>query len=271
MTASHDLSLLNRSLRKEETRELNISQINYDITDYLLYEFAKGGDRAKKLLEQNKLEYRLHSFIDQWNDDELPISLDIGCATCRYPKLFKEMGFVAHGYEVNERLVNFHQRENYNANNIQVQLKNILTSQPEREKFHFITCMMGTINHFSSAEVDIAFRWMVNSLKPGGHLVFSVWNPECPFQSFLSFYDQHNMNSISRNALSSKVILGKLKQYRFQNIVVEPICLLPSSCYQYWGANVDPMDLVNIDNEIAKIVHAETNSQMLVFFMTKSE
>ena len=66
---------------KQSTSEI----LNYGMIKYIKYEYANPADQIKKILEKNKVEKILLN--RDLPADGKPISLDIGCATCRYPLL----------------------------------------------------------------------------------------------------------------------------------------------------------------------------------------
>jgi len=76
--------------------------IEYDYIDYVDYDHASGADKVKKILEFETARSCVKEWQIQHGD-----TLDIGCATGRYPLWFAQQGFNATGYDISPDAIRF--------------------------------------------------------------------------------------------------------------------------------------------------------------------
>jgi len=259
----------------ESTSKFNIDQYNknqsfhkkdisYGWINYLKYEYPNRADNAKKILEKNSVS----SFINaiKVHNNAKPVSLDIGCATCRYPLWLSNMGFHAVGYDINDTALEICQQVAKNNPNIEIKKKNILESDFVVDQFSLVTCMMGTFNHISRNGHNRFVEWIYKSLKKDGSFIFSTWNIKGIFTNYLYFYSSEEKEYIKENTLSLNELSNLLEKHGFKINNIEPICFFPDQCYEEWV--LSESKIIEID-VIAKSLLDRKNSQMSVIHVVK--
>ena len=241
--------------------------LDYGVINYIKYEYPNRSDHAKKILEKNIVEgYLLNSHLPS---DGKPVSLDIGCATCRYPLWLSENGFHAVGYDINDDAIRICQMRAEGNNAVHIEKKNILDHEPEYDRFSLITCMMGTFNHIPMSDQGRFVRWIYDSLKTNGVFIFSSWNRECPYTTHLHFYNREEREYIQRNTRTPDSIETLLKDSGFIVEKSVPISFLPDECYEAWLGEIEEADVINMDQHFLDLLNG-TNSQMYVFCGVKA-
>jgi SAM-dependent methyltransferase/tetratricopeptide (TPR) repeat protein len=162
---------------------VELTAFGYDIATYAQYEHAQPEDTVKKHLEMLNLtaEITLSS---------VQRSLDIGTATCRYPRFLGSLGVDACGLDIERNGYDFIRRspEQQKSPFRQfVQASGVALPLAD-DSFDLVTCMMGTVNHLSSNERRLLFREAYRVLVGTGTFAVSVWDCGCPFQGFLTIY-----------------------------------------------------------------------------------
>jgi len=248
---------------KKNQGDLENSSLDYSLIDYIKYEYPTRADSIKKLLEVHKVEEIINK-IKLENEDE-KISLDIGCATCRYPLLFAEKGFKAVGYDINDNAVAISQLRAKNNPKILIKKNNILEIPPEVNNYDIITCMMGTFDHIKD---QLSFlTWIFRSLKQKGTLLISFWNPQCPYTNYLNFYTRYERELIQKKSCNSVMNKCLLEKTGFVVYQLDYFCYLPDSCYEAW-IDLNDKDLIEIDLSLSKKLD-NSNSQMYMIAATK--
>jgi 2-polyprenyl-3-methyl-5-hydroxy-6-metoxy-1,4-benzoquinol methylase len=251
---------------QQKTKNKTTSILDYGLVKYMKYEYSSRSDHAKKILEKNIVEkYLLNS---HFSSEDKPISLDIGCATCRYPLWLSSNGFHAVGYDIDDDAINICKIRAKGNNNIRIEKKNILEFEPEYNKYSLITCMMGTFNHIPLSSQGKFVRWIYDSLKPGGVFIFSSWNKSCSYTTHLHFYNREEKEYIQNNTETLSNIKVLLKDNNFILDNLAPIVFLPDKCYESWLGELTEDDLVTIDQNFLNIL-TDLNSQMYVFCLKK--
>jgi 2-polyprenyl-3-methyl-5-hydroxy-6-metoxy-1,4-benzoquinol methylase len=240
--------------------------LDYGVINYIKYEYPNRADHAKKILEKNIVE----SYLRENNlpSDGKPISLDIGCATCRYPIWLSENGFFAVGYDIDDDAIKICQMRSEGNKNVRIEKKNILDHEPEHGRYSLITCMMGTFNHIPIAEQGKFCRWIFDSLRAGGVFIFSSWNRECPYTSHLHFYNREEREYIQKNTRTPSNTESMLRDAGFIISQSVPIAFFPDECYEAWLGEISENQVIETDQNFRNILNG-TNSQMYVFCVVK--
>lgn len=237
--------------------------LKYSLIDYVKYEYPNKADSVKKLLELSKVKQIIDRVNSKEQDDKK--SLDLGCATCRYPLLFAKEGFFAVGYDINDTAIAISRLRAKNNNRILIEKNNILTSPPEENTYNVITCMMGTFDHIKD---QLSFiNWIFKSLKPSGTLIISFWNPKCPYTNYLNFYTREERELIqnnTRDASKNKLLLEKSGFLVYQ---LDYFCYLPDSCFEAW-MDLKDEKIIEIDYYLSQNLNC-SNSQMYLIVATK--
>jgi SAM-dependent methyltransferase len=220
--------------------------ITYDYARYQRYESAQGADQAKKTLELMSAKRT----IDQWNIRG-GMSLDVGCATGRYPIWLASLGFRAVGYDKSEeaiRICNDRARNNVFRSRLTFSTQDIVTCELPAEHFVLITSMMGTFNHLGvSCHHDILTKYY-NSLAQGGGLILSCWNPLCMYLDFLSLYGASERQFLLNNSIACATLVDLVKDIGYKTVDWEYYSALPDVCYDSWNTHITDGELSEIDS-----------------------
>jgi hypothetical protein len=236
------------------------------LIDYIKYEHPNRADHVKKILEQNITSGFLKTLTN--SRDEKPKSLDIGCATCRYPLLLSQNGFLARGYDINDEAIRICESIAKDYQDVEVFKRNILTMESEPDEYTVITSMMGTFNLIPVNEHGRFFKWIYESLQVGGMFIFTMWNSECPYTSYLHFYNREEVEGLRSNARPFMNTLDLLKDTGFLLRDSEFFCFLPDICYESWMGQLKEEEIIGIDQDLSKKLD-HRNSQMSIICAIK--
>ena len=235
--------------------------IHYDSRKLLQYEWSDRADHAKKILEKRRIDELVRAFVPR---GEEPLrSLDIGSATGRYPLWFNDNGFHAVGYDISPEAVAMSRLTARGRSGIEFHVRNVLEVEPEPERFAVVTCMMGTLNHIEPEGQRRLFAWVRASLRPGGVFLFSSWNRECPYTSYLRFYTREEQEYIERNALTADEVLALAEGTGFEPLGVSPLCYLADQCYDAWMGVLSETDVYALDDYLGRLLRPR-DAQMFV-------
>ncbi|MBU5354389.1 class I SAM-dependent methyltransferase [Paenibacillus barcinonensis] len=198
--------------------------IEYDTDRYLQYMELTFIDEVKKDLELQFVNSLLQTLPNPGT------ILDIGTATARYPIFFANKGFDVVGVDKSLEALKI-SRENVAEAKLdhKVKLYEMDATMLEfpHDSFDLVTCMMGTICHLTEAEKKQALANIWYVLKPNGTLVLTSWNPECSFNTFLSFYTVQERELLKQNSLSKKELISLFIQNDFRDVSSEEISAFP--------------------------------------------
>ncbi len=255
------------SIANQKKGKASFSQsVDYGVVNYIKYEYPSRSDHAKKILEKSAVENYL--FNARFPSEGKPVSLDIGCATCRYPLWLSANGFYAVGYDIDDAAIHICKMRSEGDENVCIEKKNILEHDPEYNRFSLVTCMMGTFNHIPLVDQHRFIHWIYESLKSNGMFIFSSWNKECPYTSHLHFYNREEREYIQRNTKMTKGVEDMLKDSGFIVEKAKPIAFLPDECYEAWLGEINELDVLKIDQHLLDLLSGK-NSQMYVFCAVK--
>ncbi|HTK08300.1 MAG TPA: class I SAM-dependent methyltransferase [Ktedonobacteraceae bacterium] len=257
------LDLLVNDYRKDKNAR---KDLDYDLVTYIKYEYATRADETKKLLELDQVQRILLRF-----DITMGRSLDIGCATGRYPFWLASRGFKATGYDISEEAINICQKRSVNSplsTQPMFKLKDITRSEVPSDYFTLVTSMMGTFNHIEPNDRLKFLTRAYQALAQGGLIILSTWNPTCPYPGFLNFYVREEREKIIKCALLPEELLSLLKTVGLINIHVEHFCFLPDICYDAWSPEITEEQIIDVDKKLSLTLH-NRNSQMYVIFGQK--
>jgi 2-polyprenyl-3-methyl-5-hydroxy-6-metoxy-1,4-benzoquinol methylase len=268
VTVKTDLNigeLLNQYALEKEQKKNNL--FRYKISSYIKYEFGCFADEVKKALEKSLV----YSYIKQWDrfssSDKL-LSLDIGCATGRYPSWLASLGFFAYGYDIEDAAIKICRERTSSLANVRFEKRNILIDEVEREKFDLVTCMMGTFNHIPLDKRQMFLKKIYDTLTPRGLLLFSSWNPECPYLDYLQFYSRKEREHLNQNLTRSDEIAALLEVCNLRLGAIEHFCFLPNECYHSWEGELNMENFMEIDRDL-KGKLSSTSSQMYLVLAKK--
>jgi len=253
-------------LRGSAATSASESNVDYGIINYIKYEFASRGDHAKKILEMAVVD----EVMGQWKRDTrgTPVSLDIGCATCRWPKYFSARGFLARDYDVDPEAVRICKSIAGTNDRIEIEQRNILECAPEDERYTLVTSMMGTFNHIPIERQHAFLDWIHASLKIGGILLFSSWSAGCQYTSYLQFYRSEERRAIRENSRSLDSLESLMKNVGLFPRAIIPFIFLPDECYEAWMEHVSEEAIVAVDVECRKRLPA-SQAQMVLCIAEK--
>lgn len=244
-----------------------VRDIIYDFHRYQQYEGAHGADDAKKVLEMASAA----RVIDKWQIGSGK-SLDVGCATGRYPLWLAERGFEATGYDKSAeaiRICNSHRPSDRRNSHVTFKTEDILTSELPHDDFSLITSMMGTFNHLAPAHHAYVLRKYFQGLTPGGGLILSCWNPGSAYLDFLSLYSPDERLFLLRNSLSCGQMSELARDIGYSAVTCEHFCALPDACYDSWDGYATPTMLANIDEYLIGTLGLCETSQMYLLVARK--
>jgi 2-polyprenyl-3-methyl-5-hydroxy-6-metoxy-1,4-benzoquinol methylase len=233
---------------------------DYDRLSYFLYEYGSPDEEAKKYLETDLMTKRLPP-------TELEArSLDIGCATGRWPEWFARRGYEAHGYDISEASIEICQQRAQQHPQLPLNYEKYDISAGARHVgfFNVVTCMMGTFNHVPPENRVTFLQGVLDSLSDGGRFVVSIWNASSPFCEFLNLDGQRAREALRRNSLERSHFLELLEGAGFTVDSVTPFCFLPNECYRVWDDELREgvRSLIDIENHLRANLTARTRSQM---------
>lgn len=181
----------------------------YDVQAYARYEVPTPEDWIKKSLELALFE---------WLVDVTSIrrSLDIGTATCRYPRYLSRFGADVFGVDISTagyRYIRPQLAEKVSF--VQADARHIPFSNGS---FDLVTCMMGTFNHIRVGDRRGVLGEMARVLSPGGKVVISAWDSECEFQGYLSIYSAEEIDLLRRERIDPKGLEPLLSDAGFARV-----------------------------------------------------
>ncbi|GAA1024941.1 MULTISPECIES: class I SAM-dependent methyltransferase [Amycolatopsis] len=228
--------------RRERTAARPGTRISaYDGTFYHQFENASEPDRAKKHVEMT----RLFEAIDL---SRTRASLDVGSGTLRYPRLLAEHGVLSVGIDLRDEGI--HQLpDDGGPRRFAVADGSALPFLDG--SFDLVTCMMGTINHFSRAARLSFVAEAHRVLRPGGVFIVSAWDPRCPHQSFLAMYTPAELSDLRTRLVPPPVLAGEMAAAGFTETGTTPFYLLPDWMATSTGATTAHLDaLAEFDAEL---------------------
>lgn len=237
--------------------------LDYDLVRLLKYEWASRADHAKKLLEHDRVLAHLHRL------GALPrqigaVSLDIGCATGRYPAIFADMGFRAIGWDTSPQAVALSRYRVRGHGDVVVDQRDLLVDPPEPDSVSVITCMMGTFNHLGRGDQERFIAIAARALRPGGVMVASSWNPACTLGDLLQIYTPEEQAVIATGCRPAGELLDLLAAAGFEDGGVLGAAYAPDRCYDAWLGQMSEPNLLALDQGMAEHLPV-TAAQLLVF------
>ena len=196
----HEVAGIVAELLRDETFSRGITRkLDYSQELFLKYEFGLPEDEMKKFLETvNALP-----FIKAQTGEGNRFSLDIGSATGRYPCLLqRNFGFRAHGIDIASGAIEFsnkHKVVDGWPRFLCGDARELNKHFPD-QRFHVITCMMGTFDHIGQDEQENVLRKIEGALYPGGVAIISLWDTECQHLAYLSIYNETQKEQIRKNS-----------------------------------------------------------------------
>jgi SAM-dependent methyltransferase len=172
----------------DSTRYGTWAAVDYTTHTYSRYEYSSAVDTAKKNLEAFK------AFTTM---DVTPVrrALDVGTATCRYPRMLAALGVWSVGVDICAAGYSIIRAAGS-------QFARFLKASGEclpfgDQQFDLITMMMGTLNHVGYVARRRLILEAFRLLKARGQLIISIWDTSCDHQSFLTIYDAPERHALS--------------------------------------------------------------------------
>lgn len=212
-----------QKLRNNKPYCRGISGVGLDYTKelFLKYDYALPEDETKKFLETVNLLYL-------YGDSAPSVTLDIGSATGRYPRLMTWLGAKAFGIDIEKRAIEYAKKLRETGSKWPNYRVADATNLPfKKPTFSLVTCMMGTFAHIDSKKQQKVIEQVFDSLLPGGFFAISTWDMECGHLAYLSIYNEHQKNTIRKNSPSISTITAMFEKAKFSNIVIRSFCMLP--------------------------------------------
>ncbi|MEV0318574.1 methyltransferase domain-containing protein [Streptomyces sp. NPDC050658] len=216
---SSPATALVRDLDARGLLETSDSRITaYDALFYVQFDHTGVHDSAKKRLELVQL------LTAVGDPSAVATSLDVGSGTLRYPQVLHRYGVRSYGIDLSDAGIHACVDERW-ARRFAVADG---TAMPFRDgSFDLVTCMMGTVNHLSAAQRERFLAEAYRTLRPGGLLVASAWDPECRFQSFLSFYSPGEMADLRARLTDREELRAEFTAAGFGDARATPFCTFP--------------------------------------------
>ena len=224
----------------------------YDDITYLKYEYPSLEDMVKKDLEMFYTLTLVESIPG------LRKILDIGCGPGRYPLTFAFQGYDATGIDNSPQAIRkcnvTKQLEETRWGKLKLKFicMDGRKTTFEDSSFDLVTCMMGTIAHFSSGEKRDLLLEIRRILRNDGHLLISTWNPQYATARFLGFYRKRDRETLRQNLIGENELKNVLSELGFLPLEVIKFASLPDEFYF-------ELDLDNLNKEdFQKIVMLES-------------
>ncbi|MEU4995760.1 class I SAM-dependent methyltransferase [Streptomyces sp. NPDC021622] len=232
----------------------------YDALFYVQFDHTGLHDSVKKRLELVQL---LTAVGDV---SAVRTSLDVGSGTLRYPQVLNRFGVRSYGIDLSDAGVRVCVDEQWAAGRFAVADG---TAMPFRDgSFDLVTCMMGTVNHLSADQRERFLAESFRTLRPGGLLVVSAWDPACRFQTFLSFYSPAEMAQLRGQLTEREPLRAECAAAGFGDVRTTPFCTAPDWLVTGAGAagtNADHLArLAELDRERAAHDPAEAGQMFLL-------
>jgi 2-polyprenyl-3-methyl-5-hydroxy-6-metoxy-1,4-benzoquinol methylase len=242
-------------------------QLGYDEISYIQYQYGPPADEAKKILEEHVMAGVLARLFP-----EPGRSLDIGCATGRWPIWFSRRGWDATGYDIASpaiKICELQAQKMPSEHRPAFSLYNICDGAREVAAFDLVSTMMGTFNHVPHTQLASFLQGIWDSLVPRGALVFTSWNTQSRFCDFLNLDGEPAKEDLRRNYLEATEIAAHLEHAGFAEISTSPIVFLPNECYDVWGDDLDnPVEsIVELDDVLRQ--HVGANKAQMHFYVTR--
>jgi SAM-dependent methyltransferase len=207
----------------------DVAALNYDLQLFLKYDYGLPEDEMKKFLETVNA---LPQLKERHKRTGILRSLDIGCATGRYPFLLQRLGFEAYGIDVEQAAIDYcRKRLNGSAwpQFVCGDARYLDQYFPPEIDFSAITCMMGTFEHIARDDQGSLVKTIYQRLAPGGVALVSMWDVECAHLAYLSIYDENQKELIRQNS-RTRIEIGELfRDAGFTKADALPFCLLPQN------------------------------------------
>jgi SAM-dependent methyltransferase len=190
----------------------------YNMPDYMKYEHCNIEDEVKKHLEMIALSTQV----------PLPTirrALDIGTATCRYPRYLELLGVKAAGVDVQPSGFKY-------MKSIGSGFRNFIQGDGAdlpfaSESFDLVTCMMGTFDHVPIERRQKFAEHMARVLVPGGWAALGIWNVDCEFQDFISMYTQQEREQLRKMLATSTEVREFFTRAGFSEVAFIPVMCIP--------------------------------------------
>jgi SAM-dependent methyltransferase len=264
---SEDVSVIDGTLERSAgklSRFDSRRRLAYDQISYVQYDYGPAADQAKKLLEEHGMNGVLSKRFP-----EPGRSLDIGCATGRWPIWFARHGWEAMGYDIEASAIEICElkAQKMQSRRPEFHLYDICDGALELDGFQIVTTMMGTFNHIGHGQLSAFLRGIWDSLMPGGVFVFTTWNAQSRFCDFLNLDGEHAKENLRRNYMDGPEITARLLAAGFEDVSTNPIVFLPNSCYDVWADMDDPEGTFIEFDEILRR-HVAANKAQMQFFVS---
>ena len=197
----------------------SLPPLPYDAAAYIKYEFSPPEDTVKKFLEMAAVVAELEGVTPHK-------SLDIGTATCRYPQFLSDFGIkFTYGIDISANGFRHMCERGMRFNRfIQGDGRSLPFAD---ESMDLITCMMGTLNHLYPVDRVQLLLEARRVLVRGGILLCGIWDTNCPYQSYLSMYDNTEKLMFRSNPLTTADFLGIVRDLGFPSAHTRSFCCFP--------------------------------------------
>lgn len=237
--------------------------IQYATDRYQQYDTANLQDTAKKWLEKDLVNRAL---------EQMQIfggrSLDVGCATGRYPIFFAELGFHVTGIDKDAAAISICRAKTVHLSNVRFMHKDVLSDLIPVTKYDVATCMMGTWNHVLLTDQPKMAETIFQAIKRNGTFFVSSWNPESFFPGYLEMYSRGERDTLRTNAPTRMEMRCMLENVGFSSVDIVPFALFPDECYFAWEIREER--LVALERSIrGRNPGLDANSQMYLAIATK--
>lgn len=259
-----DLSVAVDSLDVDPDRQPQLSNRrtdNYSALTYFLYEYGSPEDEAKKHMETELMKTVAFEALGDGGR-----SLDVGCATGRWPEWFARKGYDSYGFDISPESIEICERRAEQHPHLPLTFERYDIADGARMTgfFEVATCMMGTFNHVPPDRRVAFLRGVRDSLVPGGGFVVSIWNVSSPFCEFLSLDGQQAREEMQRNGLELDEMVSLLRTTGFEVGSMTPFCFLPNECYRVWEDEFQDgvAGMLRIENQLRSNLTAQIRNQM---------
>jgi len=228
--------------------------LSYDKVAYFKYEYGSIEDEIKKNLE---MAYIIDAIS---NINKIRYTLDIGCATGRYPIFFSKIADLAIGVDQEKTSIELcNKKKNlYGLENVEFRYMDAAELKFEDKKFNVITCMMGTFSHFKIEERNIIIQEMKRVLNDEGIMIISTWDVDCPYLNFLGMYPAKIKRIIKQNSLNKHGFKRFVEQQGLKLQGIKNFCMFPDSFYY-------ELDFVRIDKEnLKKVLYLDEAAKLVL-------
>jgi 2-polyprenyl-3-methyl-5-hydroxy-6-metoxy-1,4-benzoquinol methylase len=217
-------------------RDTGVHEIRYERVTYEKYDSSNCHDEAKKTLEKHLVASTLEALCITSGT-----SLDIGCATGRYPLWFAENGYDAVGFDIDPHSIRICQQKSDGIHNAKFERRNLLEGTLPEQRFNVVTCMMGTLNHIPLGRQPLFFRRVFEVMEDQSAFLVSSWNPRSYYVELLDFYPRAEREQLLANARPAAEMRSLLMASGFRDVEIIPFGLLPNDCYFAWELPPDAL------------------------------